>query len=64
MTRSLKRLAAGRTTITIAHRLTTVKDADRIVVLGKEGIVEEGTHETLLAKEGTYYRLWNRMSEL
>ena len=64
VTRSLKRLAAGRTTITIAHRLTTVKDADRIVVLGKEGIVEEGTHETLLAKEGMYYRLWNRMSEL
>ena len=64
VTRSLKRLAAGRTTITIAHRLTTVKDADRIVVLGKEGIVEEGTHEALLAKEGMYYRLWNRMSEL
>ncbi len=64
VTRSLKRLAEGRTTITIAHRLTTVKDADRIIVLDKEGIEEEGTHEELLAREGMYYRLWNRMAEL
>jgi ATP-binding cassette subfamily B protein len=64
VTRSLEKLAKGRTTITIAHRLTTVQNADRIIVLGKEGIMEEGTHESLLAKEGTYYKLWNRMAQL
>ncbi len=57
--KSLKKLAKGRTTLTIAHRLTTIKDADRILVLGKNGIEEEGTHEELLSKKGTYYRLWN-----
>lgn len=56
---SLEKLSEGRTTLTIAHRLTTIKDADRIIVLGKEGIEEEGTHESLLANKGTYYRLWN-----
>ncbi len=59
---SLKDLSKGRTTITIAHRLTTVQDADRILVLGKNGIEEEGTHEELLAKQGEYYRLWYRMA--
>ncbi|MDD6609956.1 MAG: ATP-binding cassette domain-containing protein, partial [Subdoligranulum variabile] len=56
---SLDKLAKGRTTLTIAHRLTTIKNADRILVLGKEGIEEEGSHEELLAKQGIYYRLWN-----
>lgn len=56
--RSLEALSEGRTTLTIAHRLTTIQNADRIVVLGKEGIEEEGTHEALLTKKGTYYRLW------
>jgi ATP-binding cassette subfamily B protein len=64
VTKSLEKLAKGRTTITIAHRLTTVQNADRIIVLGKDGILEEGTHDSLLAKEGTYYKLWNRMAEL
>ncbi|PWT27429.1 ABC transporter ATP-binding protein [Butyrivibrio fibrisolvens] len=64
VTHSLEKLAKGRTIITIAHRLTTVQNADRIIVLGKEGIMEEGTHESLLAKEGTYYKLWNRMAQL
>ncbi len=64
VTHSLEKLAKGRTTITIAHRLTTVQNADRIIVLGKEGIMEEGTHESLLSKEGTYYKLWNRMAQL
>lgn len=58
---SLEQLAAGRTTLTIAHRLTTVKHADRILVLGREGIEEEGSHEELLKQEGIYYRLWNGM---
>ncbi len=57
--KSLEQLAKGRTTLTIAHRLTTIQHADRILVLGAEGIEEEGTHETLLAKQGVYYRLWN-----
>ena len=56
---SLDKLAKGRTTLTIAHRLTTIKNADRILVLGKDGIEEEGSHEELLAKQGVYYRLWN-----
>ena len=58
---SLEKLAHGRTTLTIAHRLTTIKDYDRILVLGVEGIVEAGTHEQLLAKQGVYYRLWNQL---
>ena len=45
---SLEKLAHGRTTLTIAHRLTTIKDYDRILVLGEEGIVEEGTHAQLV----------------
>ncbi len=57
--KSLEELSKGRTTLTIAHRLTTVKNADRIVVLGRNGIEEEGTHDELLAKQGIYYRLWN-----
>lgn len=64
VTKSLEKLAKGRTTITIAHRLTTVQNADRIIVLDKDGIQEEGTHESLLASQGMYYKLWNRMAEL
>lgn len=56
---SLDALAKGRTTLTIAHRLTTIKNADRILVLGRDGIEEEGTHEQLLERKGIYYRLWN-----
>ena len=56
---SLDKLAKGRTTLTIAHRLTTIQNADRILVLGRDGIEEEGSHEALLAKQGVYYRLWN-----
>ncbi len=60
---SLAQLSQGRTTLTIAHRLTTVKDADRIIVLGRQGIEEEGTHNELLKKKGTYWRLWNGVRE-
>ena len=60
---SLEKLSSGRTTITIAHRLTTIKNYDRIIVLSKDGIEEEGTHEELLSMHGTYYRLWNQIPE-
>ncbi len=61
--KSLEALAHGRTTLTIAHRLSTIQHADRILVLGREGIEEEGTHEELLARGGVYYRLWNGILE-
>ena len=57
--KSLEQLAKGRTTITIAHRLTTIRHYDRILVLEGDGIAESGSHEALLKKQGIYYRLWN-----
>ncbi len=54
---ALDRLMEGRTTLVIAHRLATVRSADRILVMDKGLIVEEGTHETLLAEGGLYARL-------
>lgn len=56
---SLSELAKGRTTITIAHRLSTVKNAGRIIVLTEGGIAEEGTHDELLEKGGIYADLYN-----
>lgn len=56
---SLSTLAAGRTTFTIAHRLSTVENAARILVLTQNGIEEQGTHEELLKKGGIYSRLYN-----
>ena len=55
---SLDKLAAGRTTLTIAHRLTTIHGADRILVLSGSRIVEEGNHETLMNQKGIYYQLY------
>lgn len=52
--RSLAELSQGRTTLVIAHRLATIQHADRIVVIDETGIVEEGSHEALLAKDGAY----------
>ncbi len=60
---SLSRLAKGRTTLVIAHRLTTIKNADKIIVLTKDGICEEGTHADLMAKKGAYYELYNTYTE-
>lgn len=60
---SLSRLAKGRTTLTIAHRLTTIKNADKIVVLNKDGISEEGDHASLMAKKGAYFELYNTYTE-
>ncbi|QIB70714.1 ABC transporter ATP-binding protein [Aminipila butyrica] len=56
---SLAKLAKGRTTLTIAHRLTTIRNADRIMVLTDNGIEEEGNHEELLVKQGAYAKLYN-----
>ncbi len=55
---SLDRLTARRTSIIIAHRLATVRGADRIIVLHHGEIVEQGTHDELLALRGRYFRLW------
>ena len=55
---SLDRLSEGRTTLIIAHRLTTIKNADKIIVLGKNGITEVGTHRELIEKKGDYYNLY------
>lgn len=55
---SLEKLAKGRTVLTIAHRLTTVKNADKILVLTKNGIEEQGTHEELMRKGGIYAGLY------
>ena len=57
---ALDRLMEGRTTLVIAHRLSTVRDADRVVVLDGGRVVEEGTHDALLARNGLYRRLVER----
>ncbi len=59
---SLLQLASERTTIVIAHRLSTVRNAERILVLGDRGIAEEGTHDQLVAAGGTYARLYSQAS--
>lgn len=62
--KSLEALARGRTTITIAHRLSSIRNSDRILVLTEEGIVEEGTHESLLALGGIYHHFYMTANEL
>lgn len=62
--RSLSELSKGRTTLTIAHRLSSIKNADRILVLTEEGIVEEGDHDTLVKQEGIYYQFYTLANAL
>lgn len=60
---ALGAVSRGRTALVIAHRLSTIVDADEIIVLEKGRIVEKGTHQVLLAKNGVYAGMWNRQRE-
>ena len=60
---SLEKLAKNRTTLVIAHRLSTIRNAERIIVLSENGIEEEGTHDNLLEKNGTYAHLYKMQFE-
>ena len=61
--KALAHLTQGKTVLMIAHRLTTVQDADSIVVVNDGEIVEQGTHEELLSEEKYYYRMWNEYQQ-
>lgn len=61
---SLEKLAKGRTTFTIAHRLTTIRNATMILVLTGNGIEEQGTHEELMEKKGIYYKLYSSYTDM
>ncbi|MCH5343858.1 MAG: ABC transporter ATP-binding protein [Acetatifactor sp.] len=62
--KSLSKLSEGRTTLTIAHRLSSIRNADRILVLTDAGIVEEGNHEQLLMQKGMYYHFYETANAL
>ena len=62
--KSLTELSKGRTTITIAHRLSSIRNSDRILVLTEDGIAEEGNHEVLLQKRGIYYQFYHMADRL
>jgi ABC-type multidrug transport system fused ATPase/permease subunit len=62
MQRALRKLTKGRTCLTIAHRLSTVTKADRIIVMEKGRIIEEGKHEELIARQGLYYKMYQQLN--
>ena len=59
---ALDKAQQGRTSITIAHRLSTIKNSEQIYVVEKGRIVEHGTHDQLISKRSTYFKLWNSSS--
>lgn len=59
----MQRVMEGRTSFVIAHRLSTIKNADLILVIQHGDIVEQGTHESLLAKQGIYEKLYHSQFE-
>ena len=61
---ALQELSKGRTTITVAHRLSTIQNSDRILVLTEEGITEEGTHQELIEKNGMYRKFYDMANKL
>ena len=61
---NLKEIFKGKTAVVVAHRLSTVKDADQIIVLDKGKIVEKGTHEDLTKAKGHYFNLVKNQLEL
>lgn len=62
--KSLEALTKNRTTIVIAHRLSSIRNADRIIILNKDGILEEGSHDKLIRNYGTYAQLYSRQFDL
>ncbi len=60
--KALHELMEGKTVVAIAHRLSTLREMDRIIVLENGAIVEDGTHEALSKAGGTYERLWNHQA--
>jgi ATP-binding cassette, subfamily B, heavy metal transporter len=60
---ALEEAARGRTTIVVAHRLSTIADADQIIVLDDGKVAERGTHAELVAREGIYADLWRRQAD-
>ncbi len=60
---TLHRVSSGRTSLSIAHRLSTIADADQILVLNEGTLAEQGTHATLLRKDGLYAEMWARQAE-
>ena len=62
--KNLEKISKGKTTLIIAHRLSTAADADNIIVLDKGNIVEEGTHEELLKIKKTYFKMWEKQKNI
>lgn len=60
---ALKELTKGKTVLMIAHRLSSITDADNILVIDKGKIAEQGTHANLLGKQGIYYHMWNEYQQ-